>query len=122
MLDLAREAAALARWPAAERVSALKRIVPRLAVKRPLREAGAGGRAVRLRVRVWLGAWLVLGLGLFARDGCRQVYRWLRRWDRRDPRGVPGRSTISGARKRVGVAALVRLARAVVRPLADAGR
>jgi len=114
MLDLAKEAAALARWPQAERASALKRIIPRPAVKRALREAGAG-RALCPWMPGWLVVWLVIGLGLFCRDSYRQIYRCLRRWE---SRGVPLRSTLCEARKRVGVGPLVRLARAVVKPLA----
>jgi len=113
MTSLEKEAAALSRGV---RLSGLKRIVSREAVKRSLRECGRG-RAACPRVPDLLMVWFVLGLGLFCRDCYRQVYRWLRPWDREA--GVPGRSTLCEARRRLGVAPLVRLAAGVVRPLAE---
>jgi hypothetical protein len=55
--------------------------------------------------------WFVLALGLFCRDCYRQVFRWLRPFvcD-----GVPGRSTLCEARRRLGVRPLVLLAREVI--------
>src|SRR5438128_1244971 len=117
MLDLVKETEALARWPEAERTAALKRIIPREAVKQALREAGAD-RHPCLWLPGWLVVWVIIGLGLFCGDSYRQIYRRLRRWDRK--RGVPLRSTLCEARKRVGVAPLIRLARAVIKPLATA--
>lgn len=119
MFDLAREAAELGRWPESERTAALKRIVSRSAVKEALRACGCDRFACK-RMPGWLVVWLVIGLGLFACDCYRQVYRWLRHWDSRAD--TPGRSTLCEARKRIGVGPLVRLARSVVRPLAVLGR
>jgi hypothetical protein len=58
----------------------------------------------------------VLALGLFCRDCYGQVFRWLGRWQRG---GVPPRSTLCEARKRLGTGPLVRLAQRTVRLLAD---
>ena len=112
MTSLEKEAAALS---GAVRLSGLKRIVPRDAVKRALRECGRGRTACPVLPDL-LMVWFVLAMALFCRDCYRQVYRWLRPWDKE--RGVPGRSTLCEARRRLGVAPLVRLAAAVVRPLA----
>ncbi len=119
MIDLAKETAALARWPESERTAALKRILPRAAVKGALRSCGCD-RFACPRMPGWLAVWLVIGLGLFARDCYRQIYRRLRPWDKR--RGTPPRSTLCEARKRIGVGPLVALARAVIKPLAEPGR
>src|SRR5947209_11612562 len=113
MTVLGQEAAALSQ---AVRLSGLKRIVSRESVKRALAEGG-GGRTACSRVADELMVWFVLGLALFCRDCYRQVYRWLRPWVKKQ--GVPPRSTLCEARKRLGVAPLVRLAARVVRPLAD---
>lgn len=115
MFHLAREAAELSRWPESERTAALKRIVPRSAVKEALRDCGCD-RFACTRMPGWLVVWLVIGLGLFSCDCYRQIYRWLRPWD--DRADTPGRSTLCEARKRIGVGPLVRLTRALVRPLA----
>jgi hypothetical protein len=112
MSSLGQEAVALSE---AVRLSALKRIVSRGAVNGALRECGKG-RGDCPRVSDLLMVWFVLALGLFCRDCYRQVYRWLRPWDRKQ--GVPPRSTLCEARKRLGVAPLARLAARVVRPLA----
>lgn len=112
MMSLGAEAAALSR---AARLSGLKRIVSRESVKRSLGECG-GGRTACSRVPDEFMVWFVLAMALFCRDCYRQVYRWLRPWDKKA--GVPIRSTLCEARKRLGVAPLVRLAARVVRPLA----
>src|SRR5215208_6799993 len=114
MSRFGKEAEELARWPHRERATALKRIVPRRVVKQVLRECGLDGACPRLPG--WLVIWVVIGLGLFCRDSCRQVYRWLCPWTRR--REVPGRSTLCEARRRIGVAPLLKLARRTVVPLA----
>lgn len=115
MSALGQEAAALSR---AVRLSGLKRIVSREAVNGALRECGKG-RTACPRVADLLMVWFVLAMGLFCRDCYRQLYRWLRPWDKKQ--GVPRRSTLCEARQRLGVAPLVRLAARVVRPLADEG-
>jgi hypothetical protein len=119
MFDLAKEAAELARWPESERTAALKRILPRSAVEGALAACGRD-RFACTRMPGWLVVWMVIGLGLFACDCYRQIYRWLRPWDERC--GTPPRSTLCMARQRIGAGPLVRLARAVVRPLAVIGR
>ena len=58
--------------------------------------------------------WFVIALGLFCRDSYRQVFRWLQPY-RRD--GTPGRSTLCEARKRLGLAPFLALAKGVVRLL-----
>lgn len=116
MSKFGKEAEALAQWPMSQRASALKRIVPRSVVKQVLRECGLHGLCPRLPG--WLVIWVVIGLGLFSRDSCRQIYRWLCPWSSRQ--GVPGRSTLCEARKRIGIAPLVRLARRTIVPLATA--
>lgn len=113
MSRFGKEAEALAQWPLSQRASALKRIVPRPLVKQVLRECGLSGICPRLPG--WLVIWIVIGLGLFCRDSYRQIYRWFCPWSRR---GVPGRSTLCEARKRIGIAPLVRLARRTIVPLA----
>jgi hypothetical protein len=60
--------------------------------------------------------WFVVALGLFCDDCYRQIYRWLVPWKKGD---VPGRSTLCEARRRVGVAPLVRLAGQVIKLLAE---
>ena len=117
MFRLGTEAAALARWSDAERLCALKRIIPKRSVTGALR-AGGGGRRLCAVVPDWLVVWFVVGLGLFCGDCYRQVYRWLVRWAKDNP--VPLRSTLCEARKRVGVRPLALLARSVVQLLADA--
>jgi hypothetical protein len=111
MRSFGTEAVALSR---AQRLGALYRIIPRQKVKQALRRTGRD-RACCPRVpRVFL-VYFVLALGLFCTDCYRQVFRWLRRWKKG---AVPGRSTLCEARRRLGVAPLVRLAKDLVRPLA----
>src|SRR4051812_24414531 len=110
-------AAALARWSGSERLSALKRIIPRRAVTGALREAGRD-RSYCAVLPAWLVVWFLVGIGLFCGDCYRQVYRWLVRWS--PSRAVPPRSTLCEARKRLGVRPLALLARSVVGLLADA--
>lgn len=117
MFGLGTEAAALARWSDAERLCALKRIIPRRSVTESLRAAGVGRRRCKV-LPDWFVVWFVVGIGLFCGDCYRQVYRWLVRWARDKP--VPPRSTLCEARKRVGVRPLALLCRSVVKLLADA--
>jgi len=117
MSRLGTEAAALGRWSDAERLCALKRIIPRRSVTEALRAGGAGRRPCPV-LPAWFVVWFVVGLGLFCGDCYRQVYRWLVRWARDKP--VPLRSTLCEARQRVGVRPLALLARSVVKLLADA--
>ena len=93
MNSLSTDARTLMQWPTAERVRALKRIIPRAKVQEVLRRTGHSRRRY-LRLPAWFMVWFVIGLGLFCTDGYQQVYRWLTRYRRRD--GTPGRSTLCG--------------------------
>jgi hypothetical protein len=108
--SLVADAAALARWPTAERVRALKRIIPRAKVQAVLRRTGHARRRY-LRLPAWFMVWFVIALGLFCRDSYRQVFKWLQPFRRNS---TPGRSTFCEARQRLGVAPVLRLAQQVV--------
>jgi Transposase DDE domain/Insertion element 4 transposase N-terminal len=116
MLGIAGEVAAVAQArPTDERAKALKRIIPCSTVQAILKQTGQTAFCPRLPK--WFMVWFVVGLGLFATDCHRQVYRWLQRFR---PSNVPERSTLCEARRRLGVAPLLRLMWRVVKPLATA--
>jgi len=96
----------LAQWPTAERVRALKRIIPRAKVQAVLRHTGHARRRY-LRLPAWFMVWFVIALGLFCPDSYRQVFKWLQPFRRK---GTPGRSTLCEARQRLGAAPLHQLA------------
>lgn len=98
------------RWSAAERIQALKRIVPRASIAKALRATGCGQRHCR-RLPRWFMVWFVIAIGLFCPDSYRQVFRWLNRYRKR---GTPGRSTLCEARKSLGVAPLRRLGESII--------
>jgi hypothetical protein len=100
----------LTQLPSAERLRALKRIIPRANVQAVLRRTGHAGRRY-LRLPAWFMVWFVIALGLFCRDCYRQVFKWLQPFRRR---ATPGRSTLCEARLRLGVAPLRQLARDVI--------
>jgi transposase IS4-like protein/DDE family transposase len=102
MNSLSTDAATLAQWPTAERVRALKRIIPRAKVQAVLRRTGHASRRY-LRLPASFMVWFVIALGLFCRDSYRQVFKWLQPFRRQ---GTPGRSTLCEARQRLGVAPL----------------
>jgi Insertion element 4 transposase N-terminal/Transposase DDE domain len=110
MHSLYTDSAALAQWPTAERVRALKRLFPRGKVEAILRGTGHAFRRY-LRLPAWFMVWFVIALGLFCRDSYRQVFKWLQPFRRG---GTPGRSTFCEARQRLGVAPLQRLAQQAV--------
>src|SRR5436190_20619985 len=110
MTSLYTAPATLAQWPTAERVRALKRIIPRAKVQEVLRCTGHARRRY-LRLPAWFMVWFVIALGLFCRDSYRQVFKWLQPFRRK---GTPGRSTFCEARQRLGAAPLLLLARQVV--------
>src|SRR5258708_26390446 len=110
MTSLYTDAATLAQWPTAERVRALRRIVPRAKIQAILQLTGHAGRRY-LRLLRWFMVWFVIALGLFCRDSYRQVFRWLQRYRKG---ALPGRSTLCEARQSVGVAPLRRLANEVI--------
>lgn len=111
MIDICKEADALASWPTHERTRALQRILPRARVEEVLTRVGQDRSPCR-RLPGWFMVWFVVGLGLFSRDCYRQVFRWLQP---HRPGGVPPRSTFCEARHRLGLAPLRILAREVVR-------
>lgn len=102
-------------WSTAERVRALKRIVPKKSIEKVCLGCRRKHRYCR-RLPRWFVVWFVIALALFCRDSYRQVFRWLHRFRRG---GTPGRSTLCEARKSVGVAPLRRLAELVVELLAQ---
>lgn len=110
MSVLVREAEVAVRWSTAERVKALKRIVPRAAIHSVLRKTGRSGTHCR-RLPRWFMAWFVIAMALFCCDSYRQVFRWLHRYF---PKRTPGRSTLCEARKSLGVAPLRALAEQVI--------
>src|SRR5438105_2246108 len=110
MSHLCSDAATLAQWPTAERVRALKRIIPRAKVQAILRRTGHARRRY-LRLPAWFMVWFVIALGLFCPDSYRQVFKWLQPFRRK---GTPGRSTFCEARQRLGAAPVLQLAQQVV--------
>lgn len=114
MLGIATEVAEAAQQqPTAERVQALKRIIPCSTIQSILKQTGQTWPC--RRVPKWFMVWFVIGMGLFATDCYRQIFRWLQRYR---PKGVPLRSTLCEARQRLGVAPLQWLRKRVVKLLA----
>lgn len=114
MLGIGKELAAVARQPSAERVRGLKRIIPCATVKSILKRTGQVRRCPRLPKEFMV--WFVVGMGLFATDCYRQVFRWLQ--SARAKVRTPQRSSLCEARLRLGVAPVFRLMDAVVGLLA----
>ena len=110
MPSLFTDTTTLAQWPTAERLRALKRILPRARIQAILRRTGHARRRY-LRLPAWFMVWFVVALGLFCRDSYRQVFKWLQPFRRK---GTPGRSTFCEARQRLGVAPLLQLTQQVV--------
>lgn len=110
MSVLSKEADVVVRWSSAERVQALKRIIPKAAIGAVLRKTGRHGTYCR-RLPRWFVVWFVIAMGLFCQDSYRQVFRWLHRFRKGQ---TPGRSTLCEARKSVGVAPLRCLAEDVI--------
>lgn len=110
MHRLGMDVEALSQLPTAERVRALKRIIPRAKVQEILRRTGHARRRY-LRLPAWFMVWFVIALGLFCRDSYRQVFKWLQPFRRK---GTPERSTLCEARQRLGVAPLHQLAQHVI--------
>ena len=113
MISVDKEVAQFASWPTRERISALKRIIPRANVEAALARCGRAKGFCR-RLPDWFMIWFGIALGLFCRDSYRQVFRWLQPYRRN---GTPGRSTLCEARKRIGLAPFLALAKMVVRLL-----
>jgi hypothetical protein len=93
-----------------ERVRALKRIVPKAAIRKALQQSRRRHGYSRKLSREFV-VWFVIVMALFCRDNYRQVFRWLVRF--RHAR-VPGRSTLCEARHSIGVAPLQWLAHTVI--------
>jgi len=110
MSRLRTDAPEIVQWSKAERLQALKRIIPRQTVQVVLRQTSKGWRPCR-RLPRWFMVWFIIALGLFCRDAYRQVFRSLQRYRRR---GTPGRSTLCEARQSIGVAPLRLLADKVI--------
>ena len=113
MILVDKEVVRFASWPTRERIRALKRIIPRANVEAVLQRCGKATRFCR-RVPDWFMVWFIIGMGVFFGDCYRQIYRWLQPY-RRD--SIPGRSTLCEARKRLGLAPFLALAKTVVRLL-----
>lgn len=103
---MSQDADVAVRWSTAERVAALKQIVPKSAIGVVLRKCGQGTAPCR-RLPRWFVVWFVIAMALFCRDSYQQVFRWLHRFRKG---GTPGRSTLCEARRSVGVAPLRLLA------------
>jgi len=115
MVRVGKKAAQLRQWAQRQRLSALKRIIPKRKVTEALRRAGRGRTCCpRLPDRFMI--WFMVGLGLFCDDGDRQMDRWWVPWKQAD---VPGRSTLCEARQRLGVGPPVRRAGEVVKLRAE---
>jgi hypothetical protein len=99
--------------PATQRVAALKRIIPLCAVQHVLSQTGRDRRNCPV-LPLWLVVWLVIGMGLFARDSFRIIFKRLRPFA---PGGTPQSNTISAARRALGLLPLRLLSRAVVKLL-----
>lgn len=116
MLGIGKEVARLAQErPTAERLQALKRILPCATIKSILNQTRQTRACNRLPKPFMV--WFVVGMGLFATDCYRQIFRWLERFR---PNFVPPRSSLCEARQRLGVAPLLWLASRVIRLLAVA--
>jgi hypothetical protein len=112
MFRIGKEADALSRE---QRLHALYRIIPRDKVKQLLVQSGHH-RSFCPRIPALFMVYFLLAMGLFCTDCYRQVFRWLRPWKKG---GVPGRSTLCEARRRLRIAPLVELARQTVELLAQ---
>lgn len=107
---MSQDADVAVRWSTAERVAALKQIVPQSAIGVVLRKCGQETAPCR-RLPRWFVVWFVIAMALFCRDSYRQVFRWLHRFQKG---GTPGRSTLCEARRSVGVAPLRLLVEQVI--------
>jgi hypothetical protein len=114
MLGLKKEFTQLPQKPTTERLSALKRIIPRSLLMQSLKETGSDRYCRRLPK--WFLLWLVVGMGLYATDCYRQIFRWLQRFRKMC---IPGRTTLCEARQRLGVAPVRWLFNKVVKLLAS---
>jgi Insertion element 4 transposase N-terminal len=77
MSVLSKDADLAVRWSSAERVRALKQIVPRKAITNALRPSEGKHRHCR-RLPRWFMVWFLIALGLFNRRGSSQGNRFWR--------------------------------------------
>jgi Insertion element 4 transposase N-terminal/Transposase DDE domain len=104
----------LQQLPTDERARALERIIPLAVVQEVLEHSGHARRHCP-RLPHWFMVYFVLGLGLFAKDCYRQIYKNLQRFRK----GVtPSRNTLGEARKGLGIAPIRLLRSKIVRLLA----
>jgi hypothetical protein len=104
----------LQQLPTDERIRALERIIPLDIVQQVLQQTGHEGRHCPCLPH-WFMVYFVLGLGLFAKDCYRQIFKNLQRFR---PGGTPRRSTLGEARKGLGIAPIRLVAHKVIRLLA----
>ena len=110
MINLFQENETLALLPSDERIKALQRTIPHAQVEEVLAQSGHD-KVFCKRLPGWFMVWFVIGLGLFCKDSYRQIFRWFQNFC---PGGIPGRSTLCEARKRLGNIPLVALLKRVV--------
>lgn len=113
MIDLCKEVHQAQKQPSKERIRALKRTIPLTSIQAVLRKTGKRWRVCKCLPGQFL-VWLVIGMGLFARDCYRQIYRSLTK-----RKNTPNRSTLCEARHSLGVAPLRLLAEETVSLLAN---
>ena len=89
-------------WPCADRIAAIRQLLPKADLDRVLADGTRPERYCR-RLPGWFVLWFVVAIGLFSRDSYRQVFKWPQPFR---PNGTPGRSTLCMARLRPGVAPL----------------
>jgi hypothetical protein len=108
--------ALLGQPPTNQRVAALKRIIPPSLVQQVLRQTGHAQRHCPT-LPFWLVVWLVIGMGLFARDSFRIIFKHLQPYQ---PGCTPASNTIAQARLALGLLPMRLLSRAVVKLLCAA--
>ena len=96
--------------PSDERIKALQRTIPHYQVEEVLAQTGHD-KAFCKRLPGWFMVWFVIGMGLFCKDSYRQIFRWFQVFC---AGGVPLRSTLCEARKRLGCRPLGELLKRVV--------
>src|SRR3954454_5832553 len=89
----------LRQQPTKQRVAALKRIIPLSLVQRALSQTRRDRRHCPV-LPLWLVVWLVIGMGLFARDSFRVIFKRLQPFV---PGGTPQSNTICQARLALGL-------------------
>ncbi len=114
MINIRKEADAIASWPTRERLRRSEAYHPPRPRGRSPRATTGHDQTHCPRLPGWFLVWFVIALGLFCRDCYRQVFRWLQPFR---PHAIPPRSTFCEARKRLGVAPMRRLGPEAIRLL-----